>query len=510
MKFHYLRRKIALMMVPFFFLLLLADHIAFAEPQLRQIQIISRHGARYPLWKDSNNNNGEIHSGLTPIGIYQSFRLGEWMANEYRNILNNNVPLRMESSALERTLVSANAIGAGLSQSLYSDSDNADNNLLPSNVTTISRIPIYSRPLEDDVQIRAYDKCEALHTQLKDLYETNAEWLALEYENREFLQHLGSLDNFQAWAVPTGTDGNFRIRLQDLWNVYDTIHVAKTECEGPTTTTCSAVPDPMVRGVVTEDEFAQLEQLAHRAEFLKYGSPKEGDKARWIGYNLLGTILDRMEDYDEYKMVWYSAHYPTMVGVLAALGWTNDNDDSLPDYAAALILEYYHDEVTNSGYFQVKYKRGDHVDTTDKLVVCPNGVCLREDFEAVHLWTTEDWCNECGAHSTQVCRIFTDSPTSQQPGPSSPTTTTNNSEDPEAVVAPTSTSSCQSLENPVWVGVAIGFSLALLSFLIPAVWVCKKRRENHRLTLHENSRKDLDLTAIDDEEEYGGPSRIMA
>ena len=73
--------------------------------------------------------------------------------------------------------------------------------------------------------------------------------------------------------LPDGTDS---VALKDIWNYYDPIHVARTECnenEGgsPDSYGCQELVDiPELHNVLTEQEFLDLEALVEQTEQMKF------------------------------------------------------------------------------------------------------------------------------------------------------------------------------------------------------------------------------------------------
>ncbi|EEC45710.1 predicted protein [Phaeodactylum tricornutum CCAP 1055/1] len=373
------------------------------SPTIRQVHVITRHGARYPLQKNSDNLKEQTRNGLTPLGVSQLHSLGGWLAIRYDAFFEDGAAasarIRLESSALQRTIESANALALGFWKASFPNDETSS--LLPANSTFVP-LSVYSTPLESDIRIRAYDKCVAFHKQLDRLYESET-WIGIENDNRAFLGKLASIPKFSEYSAKSA-DGGRIVPLKELWNVFDLIHVAKTECEDLTGSTCQSLADPDVADVLNVEEWTQLQGLAHRAELLKY---RDSFAGRMVGANLLLQILERMQD-TTVDFFLYSAHYPTILGLLSALD--EDPIDTLPDYGTALLFEVYYDNETNTEWFQIKYRPGDIVQNSSTLVSlgkrCHNATCQHLDFdEFLSTWSVTAWCNECGTESTSVCSV---------------------------------------------------------------------------------------------------------
>jgi hypothetical protein len=99
-------------------LLIFPSSCVFAS-KLKQLHVITRHGSRPALNKDGHSLLEEGGETITPIGQKQLYDLGQWLRstyNEDENFLEVYDPSkdRFESSNLDRTLTSANALSMGL------------------------------------------------------------------------------------------------------------------------------------------------------------------------------------------------------------------------------------------------------------------------------------------------------------------------------------------------------------------------------------------------------------
>ena len=405
-------RRLLLRVTPIYKVLLLATSALFvtfparvvAQRKLKQLHVITRHGARTPLQKEAATlSEDDVGSTLTPLGQKQHYDLGLWLRDRYSETgwFDEYDPAlaKFESSALDRTLVSANSLALGLfPPSARMGQQEADfSELLP---VPPANIPVYSHSQKNDIYIRAYSNCNVFKQRLKDLYQ-NFEWKNIEENHEPLLRDLGN-------ALPQFADPTRSIvPLENLWNAYDAVHVAKTECDdNPSSLTCLELPDPLIRNVVSEETWLELETAAHQAEYIKYGGEVAGSM---LGSNLLWRILSRISS--DGKFFHYSAHYPTILGMFSTLE-EEPVSSVLPEYASALIFEVYEDLSQSTETVRIIYKEG-NIDGVQSLSLrlCPalddNFACPVPEMilwaEKNTLKTPEDWCSACGNTEADVC-----------------------------------------------------------------------------------------------------------
>jgi hypothetical protein len=388
-------------------LVLLFSAPSLAETVLKQVHIVTRHGARTPLPKDADTLLESAGSILTPTGQKQHYELGEWLKTRYPNLVAKYDPSlhRLESSALDRTLVSANSLALGLFSTLarFGDHDMA---VLPEKP---ANIPVYMETASNDITIRSYQTCPLFQERLAELYESDS-WKTLESSSasQDVLRVL-------AEVFPDLADGQAYIPLKDAYTAFDAIHVAKTECdENPLAFSCLSLPNPEVRDILSRDAWIKLAQLTHTAEKLRYGMQTAGN---FLGSNLLWRILNRMTDartQSEGQFFLYSAHYPTLLGLFSVLQEIAPTA-VLPDYASALIFELHQDPESGILSLQVYYKEGRQPNATPVIL---NQACKSEQggttsdcpLNRILFWastnsltTQEDWCRSCRNTGADVC-----------------------------------------------------------------------------------------------------------
>lgn len=369
--------------------LLILPWIATATGRLRQLHVITRHGSRLPLVKNGDNLSEGSEGTLTAIGQRQMYDLGVYLASTYdvdflQQYRYNSV--RLESSGYERTISSANALALGLFDP--TERDPLNESLLP---TETIPIPVFSTQSTDDVVLRAYDKCVAFHDNLADLYKRD-DWKELETQNMDLLTRLGGFTAFSEWK---GQDG--WIRLKDLWNVFDRIQVQKVECDNSSSLqsfTCQLLSSDAVD--LSDEEWADLKTLAHQAEILRYGRETAED---FIGGNLLRKIAERATGGDD-GFFLYSAHYPTLLGVFAALNIVPPQDEVLPDYASAIIIEVSDSAGSDEEpKIQFLYKPGSESTVSPYPALCLDEPCHARDLLKTVTTSPSKWCRRCGINT---------------------------------------------------------------------------------------------------------------
>jgi len=454
-------------MVPaFYFFALLLVHVR-AEPILGQVHVITRSGSRFPPNTNSqtlkeDDSAGQNAGRLTMLGQQQMFNLGVWLRDRYADF--TAVPaqkypskdVRLESSALDRTIASANSLSWGLFDTVARD---------PANETLMTVMqasyPVYTRQPKNDIYIRAFDKCDKFLDFLYELYESD-EWLAIEKENEELLRTLGGIAAFEPYA----SEETGMIRLQELWNVYDMINVAKTECAAGA---CQEVPNASVRDLLSVEQWKQLEKLAHTVELMKFRP--EVEMGRLISGNLLLEIADRMEHSDALFHV-YSAHYPTILGAFSALGEEFVYSDAIPNYGSALIIEVYKESSPRDELsVEILYKHGD--DSNEATVIsrsvksCAKDINCHQDLLSISGFSTKEWCSQCGNSEAGVCLGLAlqelNLTLTEPPAPATNAQT-------QSVSCPTK------LNHPVLAGLLPGFGATMVVMAL-ALWLCGRKRQ---------------------------------
>jgi len=323
--------------------------------------------------------------------------------------------VRLESSAFDRTIVSANSLALGLfnesARYPYSQKYEEEEEL---SIIAFANVPVYTQEVIDDITIRAYDKCPQ-GFRLDLLYESK-EWTDLENNHIALLRRLAALSEFKEYA-----DDTQKVPLSEIWNVFDAIYVAMTECSTTralgSSRFCSESVASML-GILNEEEWEELRELSHAAEIMKYSNKTAG---KLLGGNLVVQIIERMNAASNStgtstgleSFYLYSAHYPTILGVFAALDEVPVESEVIPDYATALIFEFYKNDETGEQTVDIMYKPGSGNEEDGSSIhqtvlldrVCPsNSVCsvsaLSSHFSD---YSQEMWCRECGNADAGFC-----------------------------------------------------------------------------------------------------------
>jgi len=435
------------------------DNDFLSPATLEQIHVITRHVARSMLSKDADSLAEEAGATLTPLGQKQLFELGSWLRENYLDILGQpevgkessfakksleyyNPSLhRLESTSLDRTLTSASALSMGLFPSKIRMSgihnvepDDVDyvKELFTSPLDNPPSIPIYSEGIDqNDITLRAYRNCPAFHDKLRNTLYTSRGWQAKELENKSLLEKLGRI------FPDLAEDG--KIPLANVWNVYDPIHVARTECvdrdgeDGDDKENCQPfVPMGSLSSALSSDEFNKLERLTEYTEHLKFGmgldSSSTAPAGNLLGSNLLWKILNRAKGAGDFFL--YSAHAPTILGLLSTLQASEDfynasGGERFVDYGAALIVEIHKSVDRGSYYFVLKYKSSEKeeavnvvlkesksgvkcgIDNSDQPNLPKASWCVLDEVVtwaiSNTLTTEEDWCQACNNNVAAVC-----------------------------------------------------------------------------------------------------------
>jgi hypothetical protein len=451
----------------FLLLVIIAATTISADTTLEQLHVITRHGSRTMLSKDADTLAEAGGAALTPLGQQQLYELGAWLRSRYHgkststssssssssmdaikgmSLLKNGNSLkhynpalhRLESTNTDRTLTSANSLAIGLfpsktRSSANSNDANDDSMLYTSSLLYAPAIPVYTDGNDNnDITLRAYRNCPTFHSRLKnDLYES-LEWKNLESQNEDLLQKLGRI--FPELSVEGA------IPLQDVWNVYDPIHVALTECtiennydNDNDINSCDAfVPHSTLASAISIQDFDKLEKLTERTEHLKFGKgldaslPDIVTAGNLLGSNLLQKILKRSTT-NEGDFFLYSTHAPTLLGLLSTLQATDDfytmsGGERFVDYGSALLVEIHRDD-DDEYFFELKYKSTENDDAVDirlnKSPACnlsdqkySSWCSLNEIVDwAKHstLSSEQQWCEACNNKLADVCLMMTSS-----------------------------------------------------------------------------------------------------
>ena len=397
--------------------------VASAEMVLRQIHVVSRQGSVATIPSGDENPPTDV---LSPVGESQMFQLGAWIRTQFQesstteviapNTQQDILPdeylpnrVRLESSAEEATMVSAQAMARGL---------------FPTNNIGL---PIFTQAARNDIAIAAGDQCPAFQNDLEELTKASdysSDWNQMESAYMLLLQQLAKMDLLASYV--TGVGEKAYVPLTQVGKVYDLIREVKLTCnEGFDSTNidnCNQLSvSPNAAALLSDTEWDDLKTLAQFAENTKYGTERSG---QLLGGNLLREIVDRMLD-DEMsqpqeagskRVFVMSADYPTLIALMTALQVVSEEeqlDEAFPGYGSAIVFELYQSDVSPFDHaVRVLYKKAGNAKAS---VLRLGEFCFEKDLCQMAHFTnllnsailgTSDWCQECGNDTSDVCLFY--------------------------------------------------------------------------------------------------------
>lgn len=342
-----------------------------AHAELIQIQILHRHGARPPLIKHAYNTSIEDRhrnrARLFPIGIDQIRALGTYVNETYikgsDKITNLSAPLirqvNSRTSNTVRTIQSAQAFLSGLD---------------PGKIY-FTRVFGTAR---NDWVIRGYAICPELVRRFKDF--VNGDQLRKKKEqdgNGKFVENLAKRLEDQ------------KADFTEVFNIYDKYLEIRKKGFGRPRFSPEASP-------LSDQEFERLEGLADWYESTKFSF---GEHKIHVAAGLLADILKGMEAFvnrrtsrpPPFRIVHYSAHYPTLLSLWASLRAGNSDDepkppaDKIPRFGAALIFELHKegdDYFVRMRWFNGGLEKDEKIVPGDfRPVAIGRGACSEENKE---------------------------------------------------------------------------------------------------------------------------------
>lgn len=298
--------------------------------KLIQVQVVHRHGARAHLEKNSVNPGLESGPPLLEEGYNQAKALGSAIRNQYlfnaplegfEGEYKNGADIRAVSSNLERTL----ATSRGFLEGLYSNGS--------------GRVPtVVFGDTEEDYMLRGYALCNQYRKNLEKFH-SSSKFKIKEGETKDVREEIAS----EVKEDPS---------LKNWFNVYDKIFLSRkpylaTEVDGD-------VDDPTFK--IAQDLVAWL-------EFERFGPDVAG---HLVGGGLLEEMVRRGKQYGggkstDHRLIEYSAHYPTLLGLLTAMKLPNtplkEFKNRIPDFTAAIIWEL-HKDASSKKFLRMFYYAG--------------------------------------------------------------------------------------------------------------------------------------------------------
>lgn len=315
-----------------------------AGGDLRALFVIHRHGARPPLTKDPQDPSQETaetpETALYPAGKEQLRELGAYVNKNYSATASvTSRQVTAFSSDFPRTLLSSRAFLSGLLP-------NASDDVYTS---------VFDKP-DSDWIIRGYANCPQLEDNFLEFMETD------EYKDKE-REYAGFVENL---AEKLNTDA-FEPTFENVFNVYDRYTIIR---EGYNTQ-----PDGKPVDEISDEDMDKLTSVADWYESSKFF---HGTKNTAVAGGLLLEIVNQLSNATEpgakFRIVEYSAHYPTLLSLLAEMQYRSPDEiqppaDEIPGFGAALFIELRTGD-SNDGGFRVflKWFPGGNNDPEDTTI----------------------------------------------------------------------------------------------------------------------------------------------
>lgn len=374
--------------------LLLAIQLIYsvcAEFDIQQAVVISRHGSRSLLTKDHSTFEEGSDSQLTIRGMNQMFQAGEFVREHYQKAgflsdVYSPQDVYVRSSDYSRTLNSALSFLLGL----YPPRNQSLNVSYAGQVFyapyNIQQVPIHTVAAENDQVLRAWLACPELQKKLAEFY-TSSEFKKKESESAELRKQLENILGVK------------KIDLKDFYNVYDFIHLH--QLYNHTYLNISA------------EQWNQVVYLADWVEYHKYSKEMIGD----IGGGLLANeIAESFSDFaakkTKTKLLYYSAHYPTMFSLFSSLGLNKAAKSALrkiPYYASLILIELLHDTSTGKMIVQFSFKNGLKGPLVKYSIPECKDTCELDEFvklvKSLQVRDVTSWCHACGNTQLSRCQV---------------------------------------------------------------------------------------------------------
>lgn len=366
------------------FVLLLLQEVKLTHGALKQLVVVHRHGARKELIKhaidpgeESVNNDLDV---LYPEGEQQLQRLGEFIRDNAGLADVKPTDVVAYSSNTRRTMLSSRAFLNGL---LKEDSEKVATMMFES--------------LDEDWLIRGYALCDRLADKFRDFTATEM------YNERE------------------KEDGNFvidmakKLKMEEKFHHFDQVF--------------NVYDKYVIQSYVTSDEKIALtadegKRLTEIADWYESSKFHFATHEIHVAGGLFRDIMTRMQNFtgdseakdeNQARIVEYSAHYPTILTLLATLRSESENGgptfpaDKIPAFGGALLLQL---EETGDGSKSVRmkwYPGGDdsendiksediNKDVSFGLDSCPKDspVCpLDSLLDGIDRFVLQQFCSDC-------------------------------------------------------------------------------------------------------------------
>jgi len=383
----------------FIFLALYVSTI-YAELQLQQAVVISRHGSRRLLRKDHKTFKEGSDSQLTVRGMDQMFRAGSYVREHYHNLsflsrVYSPQDIYVRSSDYSRTLNSALSFLLGL----YPPRNQTRNT---SHVVfhapyNIQQVPIHTVAVENDQLLRGWLACPELQKRLAKFYKSK-EFQKKKAESADLRKTLEKIYGFK------------KIEFKDFYNVYDYIHLHRLYNHTHLTVN-NKQKNLRHKPVITEKQWKQVVYYADWLEYNKYGKKMIGDIGGGLLANEIALNFNKVaKKQSKTKLFYYSAHYPTMFSLFTALGLNKDPTSPLrriPYYASLVFIELWRDSDDGKFFVQFSFRNGlEEPLKPYSIPGCPDPCTLEQFTNFVTSLKVRDissWCHACNNSKLSRC-----------------------------------------------------------------------------------------------------------
>ncbi|KAJ3042242.1 hypothetical protein HK097_002085 [Rhizophlyctis rosea] len=366
--------------------------IPFTEAQQTPIAavILTRHGARTPLFKDTKTFT-EGNSELTLEGKNQLFERGQFLRSRWgsggsdpmtgfsETYYQNQTYVR--SSDTDRTINSAQSLLQGLFPA------SAAPTLTLANGTTLNapgtgdqQVPIHVVDNNIDYVLRGWFNCTKLDNHVNELFKSK------EFTDYQ-AQHQGLLD---AISPRFGRS----LALSDMWNVFDYLNVQRSYN--------SSFQD------LTSSQWSELTDMVNYLEYQKF-------KPGYAAANFINEVVTQLQGAavpgSAQKFTYYSGHYTTFTNFfgLTGLSTTNTSLQAIPDYGSTLIFELLATPGSNDRFVRFSYRNGYAAPVAFPIANLPVIAPLADFVKTMDQWSKsglKGWCDICGNTVNRGCETL--------------------------------------------------------------------------------------------------------
>jgi hypothetical protein len=343
---------------------------------------LNRHGVR-----EARDNSPREGGALLLKSAYDRLYLkGEHLRQKYPNLLSSTYKpneIRVNSSSWERTITTSYGILSGL----YKTNETKN-------------IPVYSTPIDFDYTLYNYDKCPSYDTTWSNFQKTD-EWTqkVIKYSNL-----TSYLNNLLKPKKP--------ITLSNIFSTWDLYWIQQNR--------------PEIGQLITPIDSYTYNTLTEATNWVETVKSSSRISGNLLGSSLLGEIKYRMEMFISknptfsYKWISSSAHYATLLNLLASMGYTGIVSQTIPDYNSVITFELYN-KTGVSGFpsgWSIKIRYWDGLPNDNSIPIVLGNCIVGQDCEIDYdqFWSTykvknlQQWCEDCG-NKMWLCKGANPDPT---------------------------------------------------------------------------------------------------